>query len=243
MLSSMPILALGQKIEYYNCIGEYVSKEKARYCYKIFEDSIKNNTVYIEKFLITGEPYQKGYYNKRNYEQNEGTTKQYNKYGNLKYKKEYLDGKLNGELIGYYPSGEIRRKEFYKKGKMISGKCFTKSGADTSYFPSFIFPTFKGKDIKRSFRFFVEDQLKYPEFALACKISGLVIINFIINEKGNLSKIDIVKSDNHILDQSAIEIIARSSDFWGKGYEEGEPSETNFIFPIRFKLEEEEKQY
>ena len=54
----------------------------------------------------------------------------------------YKKGKVDGNYFTFYPNGKLIRFDVYDNGVFTSGKCFTSSGNDTSYFPHYIAPKF-----------------------------------------------------------------------------------------------------
>lgn len=230
-----PILITAQEIKYINESGFEVNKEIAAYSQEVYWDSIQNNSVLIKKYTISGELLEIGYYDKKDNKLKNGLIKEFDKNGNLAYLKTYKYNKLDGELIGYYKSGQIRRKDIYKNDSLTNGQCFALSGADTTYYPRIIFPTFKGGQ-HFNVQYFVAKKLRYPSKALIKGIQGKVHVNFCIDKEGNVCDVKVVQSDNELLNNSAITVIKKSSKYWKPGYIEGKLAKISFTLPIKYSL-------
>ncbi|MFA7116930.1 MAG: TonB family protein [Bacteroidales bacterium] len=96
-------------------------------------------------------------------------------------------------------------------------------------------PTFfKGNELK-----FLQDwiykYLKYPESAVDEGIQGIVYVEFIIDEKGNVT--NVTTSENlDVLLESEVKKVVKASPRWKPGKLEGEPVKVKYKLPIEFKL-------
>lgn len=79
--------------------------------------------------------------------------------------------------------------------------------------------------------------LKYPETAINDNIQGKVIVSFIINKKGEVTSVKLIKSIRHDLDSSCITTIKKLPN-WKPGTMENKTISIKLCQPIRFKLEE-----
>ncbi len=85
--------------------------------------------------------------------------------------------------------------------------------------------------LKKSFK------IQYPNAAARNKISGTVITEIIINEKGFLEKATIKKSLGYGCDQEALQFIQLiSSEPWTPAIKNNKAIKVKFNFPIHFKL-------
>jgi len=85
-------------------------------------------------------------------------------------------------------------------------------------------------------RFFIAQEVKYPEKALRKKIEGNVYVRFYIDEQGRICDMKIVHSDNDLLNDEAIRVLKESSKYWQPGYVEGKLAKICLIMPIAFRL-------
>ena len=94
--------------------------------------------------------------------------------------------------------------------------------------------TFQGGGLER-FRDYVQAQVKYPELAVKNKITGKVILQFVVNSKGEVSDVKIIRGVDPSLDQAALDAI-KSSPNWKPGMQSGKPVAQIFTMPIVFAL-------
>lgn len=155
--------------------------------------------------------------------------------GDVKLKAYYKDGKLNGEFYTYWPSGIQRRKDIFKKDKLIEGNCYDSIGNKLpNYFPYETLPEFPGGEDKL-LKFLVEE-VKYPVKALENGIQGRVVTQFYVETDGRITDIKIVKKVNNYLDDEAYRVLS-SMPKWTSGTLEGEKVRVKFTLPINFRLQ------
>ena len=231
----IPTLISAQNIKYYNVADFEVDKENAEFYKEFFTDETKDSTVLVKKFKISGKLVETGYYSKNNLNIKNGLLMQYGENGNVNYIKHYKNNKLDGKLIGYYESGQIRRTEIYNSDSLVEGKCFTKTGTDTTYYESMILPTFKGRHFSK-IRDFIAVNLRYPGKARKRGIKGDVYVYFEIDKNGILCDPKIVYSDNELLNSESLRIIKKSSKYWKAGYCEGELANISFTIPFKYRM-------
>jgi TonB family protein len=95
--------------------------------------------------------------------------------------------------------------------------------------------SFQGGDIN-SFRNFIQQQLKYPQEAIAQKQEGKVILEFVVNKNGNVQNIKLLRSSGFpLLDKAAQEALTKSPT-WTPAKNKGENSDQIFVIPVGFKL-------
>ena len=100
-------------------------------------------------------------------------------------------------------------------------------------------PSFQGKGLN-GFRDWVMKHLEYPEIAAKKGIEGKVFVQFVVNKKGDVSKVIILRGVSHLLDAEALRVI-KSSPAWIPGKQRGAEVNVAFTIPIEFSLSETEK--
>jgi TonB family protein len=95
-------------------------------------------------------------------------------------------------------------------------------------------PEFQGGTIE-TFKSWVQANVKYPTMAMENKISGTVYVKFVVNEKGNVQDINIIRSVDPILDDEVVRAM-KSAPAWKPGYQKGQPVNVSFSIPVRFVL-------
>jgi hypothetical protein len=66
--------------------------------------------------------------------------KYYFRSDSLEWTLNYEAGKKEGEQVQYYPSGKIKRKEYFHNNKMGKAALYNEEGKQINYFPSFVYP-------------------------------------------------------------------------------------------------------
>ncbi|WP_052180674.1 energy transducer TonB [Alistipes sp. ZOR0009] len=237
MLCAFTISSFAQKIEYIDDDGIKTQKAKATSLLKIYTDSIRDKSILIKKYNLNEILLEEGYYKKNNHKIKHGETKEYYLNGAIKYKLNYNENRLDGEVFGYDSTGTLRRKDTYKLDSVVTGKCYTSTGKDTSYFPIIVYPRFNGED-RSKIQSFIRLKLEYPIEALQNKKQGVVFVRFTINKEGRVCNAKVVYSNTHsdLLDNEAIRVVNESSIFWEAGYVEGKKADISFAIPIKFQL-------
>ena len=82
---------------------------------------------------------------------------------------------------------------------------------------------------------FIAMNTQYPEAAKAEKISGRVIVRFIVNTVGNTEGISVLKGVHSLLDAEAVRVVSLLSGF-KPGMQGGEAVNVWYMVPITFTL-------
>jgi protein TonB len=96
-------------------------------------------------------------------------------------------------------------------------------------------PRFRGGDLN-SFWKFIQSEITYPEEAIRLGIQGTVLVQFVVDEKGNVTQVTLTRKIDPYLDQEAIRVI-RSSPKWEPGIQAGKPVSVMFSIPVKFVLQ------
>jgi protein TonB len=107
------------------------------------------------------------------------------------------------------------------------------TGSEEPLFIVEVMPKFKGGDLNK-FRDWVGQRTKYPEEAITNKISGTVVLTFIVEKDGSVSNVAVTKSVNPLLDEEAVKAISESPK-WSPGLQRGQPVRVRFLIPLSFK--------
>jgi TonB family protein len=97
-------------------------------------------------------------------------------------------------------------------------------------------PKFNGGEPAIEFKNFITKNLHYPEKAVSDGISGVVVVQFIVNSNGKVVYAIVVKSADPELDKEAIRVV-KSSPNWKPGKQRGKPVNVLYTFPIIFTLQ------
>ena len=96
-------------------------------------------------------------------------------------------------------------------------------------------PTFMGGDYNKFARW-VAQNLVYPSLAQENNIQGRVIVQFVIDEKGNVGNVEVIRGADPVLNQEAVRIISLSPQ-WSPGMQRDRATKVLFTFPVTFKLQ------
>jgi len=232
---SMATLCSAQKVMFINEGDFRVSKENASGYRVVFLDSVVNNSVLVKDYALDSVLLSSGYYLRDNLRKPDGVVRYFRDSGQLKSIVHYKEGVLNGSLVNYYKTGQVRRQEEYLHDSLVSSKCFGINGSDTAYYPRALPPTFKG-GTSDGVRSFISGRLVYPEDALDQGREGDVYVYFVVDTIGGICQLKIVKSDNELFSKEALRVVKKSSKYWGAGYREGQKVKCAYVVPVRFRI-------
>lgn len=81
----------------------------------------------------------------------------------------------------------------------------------------------------------LQQKIKYPEIAKKAGVEGMVVIQFVVDEQGNVVDPTIIKGIGAGCDEEALRVV-RTAKFQ-PGKQRGKPVKVRFSLPIRFTLE------
>jgi TonB family protein len=84
-----------------------------------------------------------------------------------------------------------------------------------------------------AFMNYFKRNFKYPSSALKDKVSGSVIVSFVVNKEGKITDCQIVKGVREDIDQEALRLISNAPD-WQPGYQKGRYVDVRMSMPIHF---------
>ncbi len=83
---------------------------------------------------------------------------------------------------------------------------------------------------------YLAKNIKYPEIAKENDIQGKVYVNFVVNEKGEVEQVKIIRGVDRSLDKEALRVV-RSLPNWNAGRQRGRAVRVSINIPIIFKLQ------
>ena len=87
---------------------------------------------------------------------------------------------------------------------------------------------------------FIKDNLKYPQIAKENGIQGRVILQFVVDETGQVTDPKVIRSIDPSLDTEAIRLVL-SMPRWMPGMQDGKAVAVRYTIPVIFKLETAEE--
>jgi len=142
----------------------------------------------------------------------------------MEYVYNYAVRLANGAKPEFRPSDKT--KERHNGGKDIVPY------SDCDIKPSFLGSTEPGIFLKK----WVYVYMRYPEEAVKDGIQGRVLVDFVIDEKGNVGDVKVVKGVDPLLDEEAVRVV-ESSPAWKPGKVRGEKVKTEVSMYIEFRLQ------
>jgi len=82
---------------------------------------------------------------------------------------------------------------------------------------------------------FVSKNVTYPKKAKDAGITGVVYVSYVVNKKGKVTKVKVVRGANKLLNKAALKCIKKVKGY-KPGTQKGKPVNVQFTIPIRFKL-------
>ncbi|MBN1388692.1 MAG: TonB family protein [Bacteroidales bacterium] len=96
-------------------------------------------------------------------------------------------------------------------------------------------PTFRGGDVN-FFREWVQKNVKYPPEAAKEGIQGKVFVMFVVDEKGQVTRAEIMRGVDPSLDNEVLRVV-NSSPSWSAGLQRGIPVKVRFAITVNFQLQ------
>jgi len=236
---------LAQDTTYYENFLDIPDKAQAIKKIVLYVDSV--DLYFVRRFYESGTLSKTYYCRSEESISYEGLLTSYDSLGNLQWLENYKDNKLNGELISYWPNGNIKRTDHYDMDELLDGICYDSIGNEVEYYDYEIMPEFPGG--RKVLLRYIQTNLEYPEEARRKGIHGTVYIQFVVNTNGELLDPIVVKvacskerktsrSPCKILSKAALNVIDKM-DFihWYPGYKNGEKVRVLYTVPVKFKLQ------
>ncbi len=202
-----------------------------------------------------------------NYKQDllNGLSREYNYYGLLNNKGNYIDNKKFGEWEYYDFSGDITKKglylddmetgewEFYKKGSREQRYDYTSKkilfdayestnknvlvpGVADGVFDTLDYGAFFIGGQYLLFNF-INTNINYPLVARENGIAGTVYTNFIVDETGNIMDLKILRGIGGGCNEEAFRVIQLTSGKWSPAINNGKVVQMKYTIPVKYQLE------
>lgn len=146
----------------------------------------------------------------------------------LEYIYNYTKSLANGPKPIFNVEKEVRRRN--SEQKVIPYY-------DCDYKPSFL----GSVDPKVFLQKWVYQYLKYPDAAVRAGIQGKVLVDFIIDEKGKVRDVKVLKGVDELLDAEAVRVIS-ASPAWKPGIVKGKKVKSEISMYVEFRLEKKNKK-
>ena len=143
--------------------------------------------------------------------------------GELEYIYSYVQRLCNGQK-------PLFRNDMVKPKESVPADVFAYSDVDVK--PMFL----NSPDPATFMERWVYQYVKYPKYAAENGIQGRVLVNFVINEKGEVQDVSISRGVHYTLDDEAIRVVSASPK-WRPGRFHGKKVKTAMTIAVDFKLD------
>ena len=82
---------------------------------------------------------------------------------------------------------------------------------------------------------YLSSNIQYPDEAKTKKITGRVLVSFVVEKNGSISDVTVVKCPNELLCKEAVRVI-ESMPKWKAGRQAGKKVRAKYMLPINFTL-------
>jgi len=142
-----------------------------------------------------------------------------------------VNGNKSGRWTTKLADSTLIFEEFYEDGKLIKGIRQDK----VEYTEQDNRPAqFKGGPSKMYQ--FLGNNIQYPYEASRRKISGRVVVSFVVQEDGTLTDYQIDRKAGQGLDEEALRVVKKSSGLWEPGMMRGQKVKIRYTLPINFDV-------
>lgn len=125
----------------------------------------------------------------------------------------------------------VTMKKKSKKAKKVKKADQVKETEKEIFYIVEDIPSFPGG--KEVLKGYIYKNLEYPEKAKKKGLSGEVYVQFVVNNKGVVKDIEVIKSSDKIFNEAAMDVF-RDMPLWNPGKQRGKPVSAQVIVPVRF---------
>lgn len=141
----------------------------------------------------------------------------------------YKNGFKDGVFEGKNPKDNSSFSEKYENGKFISGKRIFDDGTIKEYFDLERRPY--PKSGLKDFYSFIGKNFKQSKESALNKISGKILVKFVVDKDGKIVEPEIIRGLDYLLDEEAIRVLLKYGD-WIPGEQRGMKVRCTFSLPI-----------
>lgn len=98
-----------------------------------------------------------------------------------------------------------------------------------------VMPKFQGGGLEK-FRAWVQSNVRYPQIAQENGIQGNVIIKFVVEPDGKLSRFEVLQTPDKSLSDAAIAVLQKSPK-WEPGRQRNKPVRCTYTLPVIFRIQ------
>jgi TonB family protein len=224
----------------YSGSGSYKQGKRTGSWQSMYDDGKKKDTAYYVDGIMVGAG--RVWYNSgkvkttsQTDEHGNGTEKGFYENGKIEHQGTYSNGKQNGKWTYYHANGKPSSIETMREGELVTAVCFDEEGnAVTKNCGAEVESDFHGGQAawlkylsKRA------SQAQYPPAYFKKQIYGTVVVQFIVDENGAVTNVEVIQSVHPALDAIAADVI-RASPKWEPAMQHNRPVKSYKKQPIAF---------
>ena len=190
---------IGQDTTYLNNNKQKVAKHEASY-YKISSTNTNQSPYSESTYHINGNLWYETIYQSSKKKKRIKHSVWYDS-GRLHIIRNYQNGKQDGEFISLWENGKKKRKDYYRKGKWISGTCWDEKGEEVPYYEFEQHPQFPGGS--KAFNAYIINNLNTGQ-----RLGARAVVEFFINADGEVTEPKLIQKTSDLrLDKYIINTI------------------------------------
>lgn len=177
-----------------------------------------------------------------------GTSSHYYENGQLRLQETFVAGKWSGDLVTYYPEGQLKRRDHHAPGQPTTGECFGPDGQPVPYIKYEIMPVYsEGTGDQAAVVRAVMMSARYPAAALRSRVYGKVKIEFVVDKNGHVANVHPQEppagavppelTDAYQALQEAAASAVRNLKKFKPGKQDGEPVSVSYTVPVTFSIQ------
>ncbi|WP_321438745.1 TonB family protein [uncultured Bacteroides sp.] len=144
-----------------------------------------------------------------------------------------VTGQFTKDIAGSTKDEVSRETALYSSAPITQANDSTKPKKEDVYTAVEVMPQFPGGE--KALLKYIASNLKYPVQSQENKIEGKVYIRFIVTEKGNITKVTVMRSLDQYCNEEALRVI-KEMPKWTPGKQNGKNVSVYYVIPIMFKL-------
>lgn len=161
----------------------------------------------------------------------------------IRYNDDFKNIEEEGALKGNKPDGKWKGKDLvrnitfeeeYANGKLIKGSATDSAGTPYTYEKRSIAAEFPGGI--DALGQYLGRNIRYPKSARERGMQGTVVINFVVNTDGTISKITFLNRVDDDIDNEALRVV-KSMPKWTPGIAYGKKGEFKYTIPVSFAMQ------
>lgn len=216
---------------YYYENGCLAPTAEGAYTKKIaIKENIDDSTATVLEFFISGTKKSETYYSSYANRTKSKQYKQWYENGQINIIANYINNKLNGEVLTYWEDGSPKREDTYNNNVLVNGKCWDKEGNNIPYFDyqTKARPNFNINE-------YIKTNIKTPKIEKYRKKGNRVVTKFTVIKTGELCDFETLRSGGTEFDKEVLRVL-RLMPTWIPANIDGETVVSEFIYPINFGL-------